>query len=107
MNVKPNGLSLYSNLVYSSSDFYPTIFFQHFINLDENGILKSVTINGKTEPLTVNFGYYKGAVGDNEKFENRSSGAYIFRPNGTLNVFSSVPDVTVLQGKNMLYFCNC
>lgn len=34
-------------------------------------------------PISQEFLFYEGAVGNNEVFENRSSGAYIFRPNGT------------------------
>lgn len=40
-------------------------------------------MNGKTIPLEQNFFYYRGTVGNNARVENRSSGAYIFRPNGT------------------------
>lgn len=40
-------------------------------------------MNGKTIPLKQDFLYYRGTVGSNVRAENRSSGAYIFRPNGT------------------------
>lgn len=40
-------------------------------------------MNGVTVPMTQEFLYYKGTIGDNRAAENRSSGAYIFRPNGT------------------------
>ncbi|XP_017786052.1 PREDICTED: lysosomal alpha-mannosidase isoform X1 [Nicrophorus vespilloides] len=54
------------------------------LKIDERtGMLFEITMNGKTIPLQQNFGYYRGAVGDNDSFQNRSSGAYIFRPNGT------------------------
>lgn len=40
-------------------------------------------MNNKTIPLKQEFLFYRGTVGDNRVFLNRSSGAYIFRPNGT------------------------
>lgn len=40
-------------------------------------------MNGVQIPINQNFYYYRGAVGDNNNAFNRSSGAYIFRPNGT------------------------
>lgn len=46
-----------------------------------------------------NFFYYRGAVGDNEEAKNRSSGAYIFRPNGTTAyVINKKPSVQILKG---------
>lgn len=56
-----------------------------YINLtfDGNGQLASVTSNGATSNLTQTIFYYEGAVGNNKEFINRSSGAYIFRPNST------------------------
>ncbi|KAF2897558.1 hypothetical protein ILUMI_08618 [Ignelater luminosus] len=54
------------------------------IEIDQNtGLISKVTMNGKTIPLEQNFFYYRGTVGNNARPENRSSGAYIFRPNGT------------------------
>lgn len=50
------------------------------VTFDVNGLLSGITIDGVSSKLSQNFIYYKGAVGDNEIFENRSSGAYIFRP---------------------------
>lgn len=40
-------------------------------------------MNGKQIPLNQDFFFYRGTVGNNMVFGNRSSGAYIFRPNGT------------------------
>ncbi|XP_063974588.1 lysosomal alpha-mannosidase isoform X1 [Diachasmimorpha longicaudata] len=34
------------------------------------------------------FKYYQGAKGNNSEFKNRASGAYIFRPNGSLHDFN-------------------
>jgi lysosomal alpha-mannosidase len=50
------------------------------VTFDVNGLLSEITVDGVTNKLSQNFLYYIGAVGDNESFENRSSGAYIFRP---------------------------
>ncbi|KAF6207869.1 hypothetical protein GE061_016318 [Apolygus lucorum] len=72
-----------------------------FINLNANGLLESISIDGKNESVQMDFGFYKGAVGNNEVFgvrSNRSSGAYIFRPNGTVNLFAQTPAVTIVQG---------
>nr|XP_022916135.1 lysosomal alpha-mannosidase-like [Onthophagus taurus] len=46
----------------------------------ETGLLKTVTMNGITLPVTQNFMYYNGANGTNIDGERRASGAYIFRP---------------------------
>lgn len=56
-----------------------------YINLtfDASGHLASVSSNGATSKLTQTFFYYEAAVGNNKEFLNRSSGAYIFRPNST------------------------
>lgn len=40
-------------------------------------------MHGVQIPISQEFFYYRGAVGNNEIPSNRSSGAYIFRPNGT------------------------
>lgn len=50
------------------------------ISFDVNGLLSEITVDGETSKLSQNFLFYKGAVGDNENYDNRSSGAYIFRP---------------------------
>ncbi|XP_075216675.1 lysosomal alpha-mannosidase II isoform X3 [Lycorma delicatula] len=63
------------------------------VNNDENTLI--LTINKTTQfHLNQNFYYYKGAVGNNEIFANRSSGAYIFRPNGSEPVGSAVKMTT-------------
>lgn len=49
----------------------------------DTGLVSEVTMNGKSIPLEQNFFYYNGTVGNNRESKNRSSGAYIFRPNGT------------------------
>lgn len=50
------------------------------ITFDVNGLLSEITVDGATSKLSQNFLYYKAAIGNNEVFDNRSSGAYIFRP---------------------------
>lgn len=60
----------------------PIVIGNEFLNItfDVNGLLSEITVDGATNKLSQNFIYYKGAVGNNEVFDNRSSGAYIFRP---------------------------
>lgn len=45
-----------------------------------NGLISSITVDGATHNLAQNFVFYRGNVGNNQIFANRSSGAYIFRP---------------------------
>lgn len=46
-----------------------------------SGAIKSITFpDGNYVNLTIDFYYYEGEIGNNEIAENRSSGAYIFRP---------------------------
>lgn len=68
------------------------------IAFDKNGLLSSITTEGVTNPLSQKFFYYKGASGDNKEFTNRSSGAYIFRPNGTEFIISEKADIKVIKG---------
>ncbi|XP_026682695.1 lysosomal alpha-mannosidase, partial [Diaphorina citri] len=63
------------------------------LKLNPNGSIRSVFTNGKESTFTQEFAYYIGASGDNRVFERRSSGAYIFRNNG-----SAIP-VTVENSK--------
>lgn len=60
----------------------PVVIGNQYLNVsfDVNGLLSEITVDGETSKLSQNFVYYKGAVGENKKFEDRSSGAYIFRP---------------------------
>lgn len=50
------------------------------ITFDVNGLLSEIMVDGVTSKLGQNFVFYEGAIGNNEEFKNRSSGAYIFRP---------------------------
>ncbi|XP_033167145.1 lysosomal alpha-mannosidase isoform X2 [Drosophila mauritiana] len=51
------------------------------LGFDTNGFLSEVTADGLTRLVSQEFLFYEGAVGNNAEFLNRSSGAYIFRPN--------------------------
>ena len=46
------------------------------------GLIKSVTVNGKTTALKQEFMWYPSKSGDNSAADKRASGAYIFRPDG-------------------------
>ena len=50
------------------------------LELTERGGIKRVTRDRMDIHLHQEFAYYKGAVGDNMRFTDRASGAYIFRP---------------------------
>lgn len=73
-----------------------------YLNLtfDDNGLLKSVSQNGVVTNIKQNFFFYKGAIGDNREFKNRSSGAYIFRPNITSEqlAINTKADIRVIRG---------
>ncbi|XP_059047343.1 lysosomal alpha-mannosidase-like isoform X1 [Achroia grisella] len=51
------------------------------IAADNNG--ERITIQNRDLSFDLSFFYYPGCYGDNREFINRSSGAYIFRPNAT------------------------
>lgn len=44
------------------------------------GRLAKVTLNDITLPITQDFLYYRGSLGNNNGEDNRASGAYVFRP---------------------------
>lgn len=62
----------------------------------KSGRVINGSFNGTELNLNQEFLYYRGASGNNEVFENRSSGAYIFRPNGTAH--------PILDGKDSIKF---
>uniref|UniRef100_A0A1A9W6T1 Alpha-mannosidase n=1 Tax=Glossina brevipalpis TaxID=37001 RepID=A0A1A9W6T1_9MUSC len=69
------------------------------LNFDTNGFLAAVTVEGMTRIISQDFLYYEGAVGNNLEFQNRSSGAYIFRPlNSTIKIVTTKVDITVYRG---------
>jgi len=73
------------------------------------GLIKSVSRFNKALDKEVeidllqNFYYYEGMAGNNSKFENRASGAYIFRPNGSqpTPIAAKVLSYTILRGKHV------
>uniref|UniRef100_A0A2M4DMV2 Alpha-mannosidase n=1 Tax=Anopheles darlingi TaxID=43151 RepID=A0A2M4DMV2_ANODA len=64
---------------------------------DAEGFMSSIVIDGETHSLKQNFFWYQGAYGNNEEFRNRSSGAYIFRPNGTEKAITETVKVQVVK----------
>lgn len=70
------------------------------IEIDQaTGLISSVTSNNITLPLTQEYLYYEGYVGNNEIFRNRSSGAYIFRPkNNNASTATKKANYTVHKG---------
>jgi lysosomal alpha-mannosidase len=65
----------------------------------KTGLLKSVIMDEVELSVSQNFYYYKGYIGNNEEFANRSSGAYIFRPNGSQALLvSSTPKTISYKG---------
>ncbi|XP_055636185.1 lysosomal alpha-mannosidase-like [Toxorhynchites rutilus septentrionalis] len=71
------------------------------LNFDNNGFLSTITVNGASHRLQQDFLYYEGAYGNNEVFENRSSGAYIFRPNGTIQQVTTKVRLSVHKGEHV------
>lgn len=49
----------------------------------ETGLLSSLVVEGQEHKMTQKFFYYNAAEGGNYKPDERASGAYILRPNGT------------------------
>ncbi|XP_024086113.1 lysosomal alpha-mannosidase-like [Cimex lectularius] len=70
------------------------------LKMTSRGHLKGVKdmTNKKETTLSQSFAYYVGAVGNNEINYNRSSGAYIFRPNSSHILINSQPKVTIFSG---------
>ncbi|KAL9707713.1 hypothetical protein quinque_011231 [Culex quinquefasciatus] len=64
------------------------------------GFLAAITFAGKQHRLQQDFMFYEGAYGNNEVFENRSSGAYIFRPNGTERHAAKAVRLSVIEGRS-------
>lgn len=71
------------------------------LNFDENGFLSTIKFAEESHRLQQNFLYYEGAYGNNEIFANRSSGAYIFRPNCTEKSVTSSAKLTVIKGEQV------
>lgn len=73
----------------------PVVIGNDFLNItfDVNGLLSEITVAGVTSKLSQNFVYYKGATGNNEVFDNRSSGNANHRRNCISLVFFLIIDV--------------
>ncbi|GAB0091340.1 Alpha-mannosidase [Sergentomyia squamirostris] len=69
------------------------------VGFDSQGFMSSISLeDGSEHKLYQNFFYYEGAVGDNRVFKNRSSGAYIFRPNSTERYITNHVQTKVIKG---------
>lgn len=55
-------------------------------------------MNGVTKNLQQSFGIYKGFRGNNAEAKNRSSGAYIFRPDGDIEILNDKVKLTFYNG---------
>ncbi|XP_060520149.1 lysosomal alpha-mannosidase-like [Cylas formicarius] len=67
---------------------------------ESTGLLDGILVNDILLPVDQTFMLYEGYVGDNEKPENRSSGAYIFRPTTNYSQkVSSAVDYQVFTGE--------
>lgn len=66
----------------------------------KKGLPIKLDMPGVSDPPSFqqNFYYYESAVGNNAVFENRSSGAYIFRPNSSLIIVNPQPSVKYYKG---------
>ena len=64
------------------------------------GRIKSIKVSDRVIPLQQEFLWYEGFIGDNYSPENRSSGAYIFRPtsDGPHNVSTLATVVGIHSG---------
>ncbi|XP_034666347.1 lysosomal alpha-mannosidase isoform X1 [Drosophila subobscura] len=70
------------------------------LGFDTNGFLSEVTADGLTQIISQEFLYYEGAKGNNEEFLNRSSGAYIFRPNqNKIHFVATQVEIEVYRGE--------
>lgn len=65
------------------------------ITFDTNGLLSTISVDGESSKLVQNFVMYQGSGGNNNGFENRASGAYIFRPDPLASETVLGTDVTV------------
>ncbi|CAH0387767.1 unnamed protein product [Bemisia tabaci] len=63
-----------------------------------NGPIKGFVKEGYEVDIDHSYYYYQPMVGNNEIFANRSSGAYIFRPNGTARVINDKPARVLYKG---------
>ncbi|XP_030753916.1 lysosomal alpha-mannosidase-like [Sitophilus oryzae] len=69
-----------------------------FVINEETGLVEKVSLNNLSVTLDQNFYYYQGFVGGNGDPERRSSGAYVFRPDGNIIKTNDTAEVTLLEG---------
>ncbi|ENN79712.1 hypothetical protein YQE_03769, partial [Dendroctonus ponderosae] len=79
---------------YENSDSESEVFID-----PKTGLITSIVVNDVSVPVSQNFYYYNGFVGDNDDFQNRSSGAYIFRPDGPIVKISEKASYKIYSGK--------
>ncbi|XP_022222241.2 lysosomal alpha-mannosidase [Drosophila obscura] len=65
------------------------------------GGLKRVEMNGVSENIHQSFAIYKGFRGNNGLSKNRSSGAYVFRPDGDIEVLNDKIEYSIYNGLNV------
>lgn len=55
------------------------------VNFDANGLIESIVVDGETVMMSQNLMWYAAMNEGNSNsiFDDRPSGAYVFRPNGT------------------------
>lgn len=55
------------------------------VSFDGNGLMESISVDGQEMAVTQNLMWYAAMNHGNsgDYFEDRASGAYVFRPNGT------------------------
>ncbi|KAK9506079.1 hypothetical protein O3M35_008077 [Rhynocoris fuscipes] len=86
------------------ADFKDPVGYQNgiMITIDENGKIEAIKNKDSATdtPFHQDFLYYRGAVGDNfvDRGGERSSGAYIFRPNGTAIQVTDKPKTKIIKG---------
>lgn len=69
-----------------------------FLIDSKTGLLNKVIMNNQAIDLDQKFFYYEGFVGDNAKFINRSSGAYIFRPTDKARSVAETTKFAIFMG---------
>ncbi|XP_047001000.1 lysosomal alpha-mannosidase-like [Schistocerca americana] len=88
----------YSNIISENAAYIGNNYLQVILH-ETQGTVKSVIINGTELPLSQNFYYYEGWAGTNAGPDERSSGAYIFRPVGSeATMVSGTATVKIYKG---------
>ena len=79
------------------------------VNFNAAGLIESVVVDGVTVIMSQNLMWYAGMNEGNANsiFDDRPSGAYVFRPNGTdATPFSTQATLIVQTGSYMYLFIN-